>query len=190
MVKWDEFFRFDLLGKRKQAVRFQAVSNARQLGLALLEFEVDYGEFPSEATAPVIARESGKEVPLKPVSSQDYLKQLVAHGAVKNLDLMVWSRPKKGEQPDPSQSFAYVGGGSTTSNPSRPLLIAPLKEDGETFDPKPFDGKAIVLHVDCSCVTLPIQPDGRVLVKGLDQLDPDQPYWGDSKPKVHLPAAK
>ena len=53
----------------------------------------------------------------------------------------------------------------------------------DRFDPKPFEGKAVLLRMDNSVTSLPIQKDGHVLLYGKNLFDPTNPIW-DGKPPV------
>jgi len=55
------------------------------------------------------------------------------------------------------------------------------------FDPKVLGGKAIVLRVDNSVQSLPIEADGRVLIDGKDISDPAQPFWNGKVPPIKWP---
>ena len=68
-------------------------------------------------------------------------------------------------------------------SPSRPLVVTPLIPGTDRFDPKPFDGKAVILKMDNSVTSIPIQKDGHVLLNGRNILDPGHPIW-DGKPPV------
>jgi len=53
-----------LIRKKRDRGQTEAASNARQIGLALLEFEVEYGKFPDESTATKIREKRGTHVHL------------------------------------------------------------------------------------------------------------------------------
>jgi hypothetical protein len=84
-------------------------------------------------------------------------------------------------------SFAYLSGLTASGHPGRPMVVAPLVKGKTTFDPHVLGGKAVILKVDNSVISLPIEPDGRVLIDGKDIFDPAQPFWGGKVPQVKWP---
>ena len=82
--------------------------------------------------------------------------------------------------------FSYIPGRSF-DGPVRPLVLAPLNKDKKTFDPKPLNGKAVVMLSDISVHTLDINEDGVVMFKGKDLFDPKQDYWEGKAPEVKYP---
>lgn len=84
--------------------------------------------------------------------------------------------------------FAYIGNLVTTDQVARPIAISPLIPGTTRFDPKPFDGKAVILWTDNSVRSLPIErKSGRVMLDGKNLLDPSHPVWGGKPPVVALP---
>lgn len=72
-----------LLKSRKKMGMTQAISNARQVYRVLIEFETDYGQFPSDITAakkPSLQAFTGD-------SSNAYLGQLIAGGYTKSEEI-------------------------------------------------------------------------------------------------------
>jgi hypothetical protein len=55
------------------------------------------------------------------------------------------------------------------------------------FDPKPFDGKAIVLNLDSSANALTIEENGDVLLNGMNLFDARQPFWNGKAPDIKYP---
>ena len=99
----------------------EAVSNARQVGLALYEFETEYGKFPDSSTVTAVRRNTGSTLTLPDHTSNDPFAQL------------------------------------------------------------------IVLRIDNSVSNYPINSSGKIIVNGLDFLDPRQPYWSGKAPDVKWP---
>jgi len=180
---------------KKNAVA--AVMNARQLGLALFEFETEYGGYPSTGTQKDVEETAGIKLPKDDKTSNYLLLQLFAAKITENEKLFHAAIPgcavadnvitpgevlKKGEN-----AFSYVAGLSTAGNPTRPLLLAPLIPGTTKFDPKPFNGKAIVLHIDNSVTTYEIQEDGRIYRDGIDLLSPKHPIWNGKIPDIRYP---
>ncbi|MGC4015628.1 MAG: hypothetical protein QM755_14070 [Luteolibacter sp.] len=185
-----------LLRQTRCCTDTQALSNARQIGLALYDFGSDYGKFPDASTMAVVEESSGTTWNLKDRTSNDLFKQLFAVGIVTSEEIF-YARINGSKKPDNVISpeskileprecgFAYIPGGSSKSDPSRPLVVTPLIPGTLKFDPVPFGGKAVVLLANNSAKALKIQPDGRVLMPdGKDLFDPTQPYWGGVTPEV------
>lgn len=175
----------------------EEVNNARQIGLALLEFEAEYGRFPDAMTIIAVQKETGTLLPLGTKTSNDYFRQLVGSGIAQS-ESMFYCRIKDSRKPDgvmdPAHAlakgevgFAYLSGLSVEGNPSRPIIIAPLIPGTDRFDPKPFKGKAVMLKMDNSVATLPIQKDGHVLSLDQNILDPAHPVWGGKPPVIVWP---
>jgi hypothetical protein len=165
----------------------EATNNARQIGLMLIEFETDYGLFPSEKTLADVEENSGVKLPAGDKSSNTLFRQLFAAGITVTEAPFFANIPgamRGGDQNDPGKAlakgkngFAYIAGLNTAGNPARPLVVCPLIPGTTKFDPKPFGGKAIILRCDLSVQALPIEEDGTVLVDGVELLSKDHPVW-------------
>jgi hypothetical protein len=175
----------------------EAVSNARQIGLALFEFETEYGRYPDVTTLRAVQDKTGTRLPLGTKTSNDYFRQLIATGTTTS-EPIFYAKIRGSRKPDgrmdPAQAlskgevgFAYLAGLSSDGPPSRPLIVSPLVPGTDRFDPKPFDGMAVILRVDCSVTRHPIQKDGRVLVNGRNILDLKDPIWGGKPPLIAWP---
>ena len=66
----------------------------------------------------------------------------------------------------------------STGNPSRLLIVTPLIPGTDRFDPKRFDGKAIIMRMDNSVSSININSSGYVMLNGKNLLDPTNPVWG------------
>lgn len=186
----------DMVDQQKaKARKTLAVMNARQIGLALFEFETEYNSFPDEKTAPQVKTTTGTKAEVKAVTANDCFFQLIAAGIVQTdrfFSLDELAVPEPPENPKPLEklakcSFAYLSGMTAAGNPNRPVVVAPLVKGKTTFDPQVLGGKAVILKVDNSVTSLPIEPDGRVLIDGKDIFDPAQPFWGGKVPPVKWP---
>lgn len=175
----------------------EAVSNARQIGLALFEFDLEYGSYPSVGTIGAVEAKTGTSLRLGKATSNDFFRQLIAAELVTDEGLFHvkgkgvrkpgwWSSDQdvlgKGEC-----GFAYIRGLSSKGNPSRPIVMAPVVPGTRRFDPEPFDGHAVVLRIDNSVTRHRIDPDGRLMRDGMDWLDPSHPVWGAEKPVTAWP---
>lgn len=172
----------------------EAANNARQIGLMLLEFDTDYGSFPSEKTLADVEEASGVKLPAADKSSNTLFRQLFAAGITVTeapFFANITGTMKGGDQQDPAKSlstgkngFAYIAGLSSAGNPARPLVVCPLIPGTTRFDPKPFGGKAIILRIDNAVQLLPIEEDGTVLEKGVELLSKDHPVWKEFEGKA------
>jgi len=185
---------------RKKPDQTEAISNLRQIGLALFEFENEYGQYPSPATIPrVKAKHPTHTFNISGTSSNALFRQLFATNITQS-ELMFYAKIKNTKKPDgdirPGQalkkgevSFAYISGLSTKGNPSRIIAFAPIIPGTTKFDPKPFEGKAVALRIDNSVSSFTINKDGHIQdIHGNNLLFPTHPIWGDKEvPKIHYP---
>jgi hypothetical protein len=179
-----------------KAKQTAAIMKLRQLGLALFEFETNFGGFPGEETAKGVKEATGKDINLKTDTADDCFRQLLdaevlSDDKVLTMETPAANKPKPGEPVAKERkrcAFAYCYGMSAAGNPGRPLAFYPLLDGRTTFDLAPLGGRAVVLFVDNSVLSFPIEKDGRVLIRGKDMFDPDQPYWGGKKPVIKWPA--
>jgi hypothetical protein len=175
----------------------EAVNKARQIGMALFEFEAEYGRLPDATTIAEVRRRKGSSLPLRTTTSNDFFRQLISADIVQNerifyakikgcKKLGMWGVPSedvaKGEC-----GFSYLAGLSSKGNPSRPVVVTPLVPGTDHFDSKPFNGKAIILRLDNSVTSMPINRDGRVMSNGVNLLDPTNPVWGGEKFTIAWP---
>jgi hypothetical protein len=186
-----------MTGSRRKTFQTEAINNARQIGLALFEFETEYGEGPNEGTrAPVIANKP-TDLHLGTKPSNDFFRQLIAAGIVSS-ETMFFAKIKGAIKPDNLMTacevlkkgecgFSYLSGRTASGNALRPLLVTPLIPGTDRFDPKPFEGKALILKIDNSVTSLPIREDGHVWVSGMNLLDPHHPIWEGKPPVIAWP---
>jgi len=176
----------------------EAVSNARQVGLALMEFESEYGSFPDDSTRQLVQeRNPGNTIPLGTSSSNDYFRQLIA-AEMTTSEVMFYARTPGTHKPDNVMTgkralekgecgFAYVYGLSSAGNPNRPLVLYPVVPGKLLFNRKLHDGTMVMLKMDNSVTSLPIDKSGRAIFNGKDLFDPSQPFWGGKVPVVKWP---
>jgi len=177
----------DPVNALKKANTAEAINKARQIGLALLEFDTEYGFYPFEKTLADVEETTGGKLPTGDKSSNTLLRQLFAAGITaqeSSFFANVIGVMKGGFQEKPAaalakgrNAFAYIAGLNSAGIPARPLVVCPLIPGTTKFDPKPFGGKAIILRIDCSVRALPIEEDGRVLVDGVELLSKYHPIW-------------
>jgi len=182
---------------KKKGDRAEAINSARQIGLAMMQFEADYGSYPSDATAKSVAEESNTD-PESGTSSNAYFRQIIRSGIVDS-EFPFYCRASRVRKPDGNTSgdsalepgecgFAYVSNLDPKGETPRPLAMAPFVPGTTDFDPMPYDGKAIVLWTDGSVRTLPIDRNTKqVIFEGRHLLDPDHPVWAGKPPVIALP---
>ena len=200
-----------VIRQRKKADQTEAVNNARQVGIAMLEFENEYGSYPDATTAEAVKSATGSSLTLGTTNSNDYFRQLIA-GNFTQSEKMFYAKIPGAVKPDDNVKgdealkqgevgFAYMMKGTTglnaAGNPSRPLLVTPLFNNGTTgeFDLAPFDSKAIVLRMDNSVTSINIKQDKKINLAGTNSdlltSGPDS-VWGDmtDAPKIVPPKLK
>ena len=176
----------------------EKVSNLRQIGLALFEFETEYGTYPSEATAKqVTANHPGHGFDLSGDSSNALFRHLLAAGYTQS-ETMFYARVPGVRKPDGDISpgkalengevaFAYISVISTAGNPARPVALCPIIPGTTRFDTDAFEGNAYVLRADNTAATYKIKDDGHIYEKGINLLSPNNPIWGGKPFKIHYP---
>lgn len=162
-----------VIRQRKKADQTEAVNNARQVGLAMFEFENAYGSFPDTTTAEEVKKNTETSLTLGTSTSNDFFRQLLA-AEVCNSEAMFYAKTSYTKKPDNvfntssnamekgEVGFGYIMDGvkafTTAGNPSRPIVAAPLAfpfASGQ-FDTDLYDYKAVVLRIDNSVQSLPI----------------------------------
>ncbi len=185
-----------VLRQRKKADQTEATSNARQIGLALFEFEAEYGSYPNPSTAPLVAEVDGTPE-ITGNSSNDRFRQLF-RAAITASEQMFYANADGVHKPDGDISgdealspgecgFGYIENVSAKDSP-RPIALAPFVLGSDRLDPVPFDGKAVVLWSDNSVRSLPIdRVSGEAELDGRNILDPTHPVWEGTPPVLLLP---
>jgi hypothetical protein len=182
-----------VLRQRKAADRTTAISHCKCIGLALLEFDQEFGSFPNEKTADQVKDVSGTPIDLTGSSSNAAFRQLIAFGIQSEI-IFSCVHPEGIEKPDQDFSrgkaleagevgFSYICGLSTKMSPDTPVITAPMKIGTQTYWPDPYDNKAVVLCLDNS-VHAPLlrRRDGKLPVangKTLFENGPDT-VWDHS----------
>lgn len=174
--------------QRKAADRTQALNNMRSVGLAMLEFDQEFGSFPDDETAARLLEWPGTRLDLSGPYSNAYFRQLIAYG-IQSEDIFFTIHPEGSHRPDrlltPGRALSpgevglsYTYGLNTSSNPKTPLLLSPMKAGTHLAWRQPFGNRAAVLLLDNSVHALPINRRGEILLAdGSLLLDPAQAYW-------------
>ncbi|MEK7951236.1 hypothetical protein WKV53_12035 [Luteolibacter sp. Y139] len=179
------------------AYRTEAINNIKQVNLELIDFDNDYGSFPNASTIPAVKAATATTLSLGTSSSNDLLRQLIATSTYKS-EKIFWAKtagtPRKGNDVLGADAlkkgecaFTYIAGLSTSSDPNAPVLLVPVIPGTWKFDPKPFNGKAVVLRIDGSARPETIDKNGDVIIGGMNIFDPRQPYWGGKAPDIKWP---
>jgi len=183
---------------KKKPEQTGATSNLRQIGLALFEFETEYGAFPNDKTSAMVAKthpDHGYD--LSGTSSNALFRQLFAAGITRSEQMFYaqidgTKKPDgdfdKGESLDPGEvAFGYIAGLSTAGNPARVVAFCPIIPGTDRFDPKPFEGKAVVLRVDNSVASLNIDENGHAIVFGSNLLSSENELWNGKPLDIRYP---
>ncbi len=194
-----------VIRQRKKADATEATNNARQIGLALFEFETEYGSYPEND--PQIAQTLGTEpftAATTVTNSEDAFRQLFVAGITQSED-MFYAKIQGADKPDGDfdtattclqdgeNGFAYVMDSngtnalSTGGNPSRVLVVTPMVSTSG-FDPDPFDSKAVYLKIDNSVSQTRIRPGTDADDDGTTTLfdTGTGSVWGSDAPTVKL----
>ena len=206
-----------VIRQRKKADQTEAVSNARQIGLALFEFENEFGTFPGASTLTDLnaAGSPYATATIKGAAGTDsngYFKQLMQAGMTQS-ESMFYAKTPFSKKPDGDIStdqqalddgevgFGYITGAgnegmSTAGNPARVIAATPLVQDGSAFDTEPFDRNAVILKIDNSASSVkivPASPDattGPAIVGGVDLMSASNNIWGSTVPAMKAPLPK
>lgn len=175
--------------------RSKAINNLRQIGISLFEFDAEYGRFPDASTIAAVKSANATSLTLDDSSSNKLFRQLIVNGL--KSEQPFWAKtPATPRYPDDLYStdanalapgecaFAYIAGLTSSDAPETPIVLGPLEKGRSTFDPKPFQGNAVILHLDNSVSQLVIQKDGRALLNRMDIFDPRQPFWKGKVPNI------
>ncbi len=187
-----------VIRSHKNANLTQAISNLKQIGLSLLEFENEFGEYPNEKTAPLVTkRYSQHRYNLSGKSSNAFFRQIFAAGITGSEAIFYAKIPRIREPDDDTKrgkclekgevAFAYISGLSTEGNPARIVAFAPVIPGTTRFNPKPFKGMAVFLRMDNAVISMKIGEDGHVRQGGIDILSPENPVWNGELIDIRYP---
>lgn len=199
-----------IIAQKKKGDRTEAISNAKNVGMALFGFEEDYGSYPCESTAEEVKTNNpDSNMNFGNTSSNDYFRQLLAAGHI-DQEKPFYAKAPYTKKPDNVMSegkalaagevgFCYIMASTTeplssSGNSARPIIAAAVYNgatDG-TFDLDVYDKKAVVLRLDNSTAVESIRPsDKKVLVGGGKTLlqggDKDSVWGTDVNPIVKAP---
>lgn len=184
---------------KKRPDQTEAVSNLRQIGIALDEFENEFGEFPNDSTAALINKKyPGHGYDLSGKSSNAIFRQFFVMGIAQSEEAIFYAKIAGTRRPDGDTApgkfiekgevgFAYIAGLTPDGNPNRPIAFAPVIPGTKKFDPKPFDGRAVILRTDNSVISVNIGKNGQALLGGADMLSPENPIWDGQALDIRYP---
>ena len=182
----------------KKAELVEAISNLKQINLALYEFQMQYGSYPNDQTAELVRQKHPSKFNLSGTSSNARFRQLFAAKIVESEQIFYAKFPGV-SRPDGDTSsghlldkgevaFAYIAGLPTKDNPSLPIAFGPVIPGTNRFDPKPFKGKAIILRIDNSVSVIRIKENGEAMISGGESLlDPNNKLWNGKAPDIRYP---
>jgi len=201
-----------ILKAKKNADKAQTINNAKQIGIALSEFDSSYDSYPSEDTR-IQLEEEGAEPPSGDDANAYFAQLIVAQSTdseaifyakgvrgTKKGDDVISNRDNILERGENGFGYVMLAGSQALSSSytrsSTPLAVAPLKEGGSdpVFDDNPYSGDYVYLKGDNSVSTGKLSKDGsgKALLKGqgrttLFSTGPDS-VWEDDEPEVKAPA--
>jgi len=197
-----------ILRQQKKAALSEAISNAKEIGLAMMNFDSDYGSFPSDSTAKTVKENTNTDLTLGTSSSNDYFRQLLA-ASYCDAEKIFYVKTPYTKKPDNviqgskalengEVGFGYIMASmteaqSSSGNSGRPLLVTPLLNAGTdgTCDLDQFDKKAVVLRLDHSATAETVRPaDKQVNLGGgktLLQTGTDTVWGTDVTPVIKPP---
>ncbi|HEY1120078.1 MAG TPA: hypothetical protein VGE67_00700, partial [Haloferula sp.] len=184
------------MGHSPAVDRTFAIGSLKQMNLALIDFDSDYGRFPDAATITDVKAATHTTIPLGDGTSNELFRQLVAAG---NKSEKIFWAPSPGHRRKPNDILgtdalakgecihSYVAGLSTKDDPGAIIAMAPMISGTIRFDPVPYGNKAVVLRVDGSAKPESLDGTGHINIYGKDPLDPSQPHWHGKAPDLKWP---
>ena len=190
------------------ARKAKAINHAKQIGIAMIEFDHEFGHFPSEDSRKKLVA-AGKKLP-KGDTANHFLGQLLAANILDSEKFFYVDKipgTKKGDDvfntPETilgrgENGFGYVmlADGKPLSQEFRfstlPVVVAPLLKGGKnpTFQRKLFNGEGVYLKLDSSVGTCEISKKGELLFRptGKDLFSTEgETIWGKDTPDVKEP---
>ncbi|MFK7910870.1 MAG: hypothetical protein AB8F34_09720 [Akkermansiaceae bacterium] len=179
-----------VLKSHKKADVTEAVNNAKQIYCLLLEFDGEYGQFPTDATAVDELQGYRGEY------SNDYLAQFFAAGYTRSEEIFyakggssLQKKPdgviddREDQLSEGECGFAYIKDLSMRSHKETPVLLAPMYGDGYKFNTDAFEGKGVMLEVSGRVRLLRLNGEGEAMIAGGKKLFDG----GEGTPWEHKP---
>ncbi len=179
----------------------QAISNARQIGVALFEFENSYGNFPDDDTAIAVKDATDTNI-VSGQSANDRFRQIL-RANIADSEEMFYAKAPYTKKPDKITNTdekalgkGEVGFGmivnadntglSSSGNTSRPIVVAPFTApcNKPEFDSDAYLGQSVVLKADRSVEAFQIVPTSKKIKIGGKDITQDgqDTVWGASNP--------
>ncbi len=179
-----------VLKQRKKAHRTQAVSNAKQIAIALFDFDEEFLSYPNDLTAtrslPSVGLPEGAAN-----DANDCFNQLVVSNKTNKSEAIFFVRGASTFQPDDDimggksleageNGFGYVKGLSSGSPVGSYIIMTPLAAGStDTFNVNTFDGEAILLKNDQSVTVERVnEQSGKIIKNGENVFSANHPGWG------------
>ncbi len=200
-----------VMRQTRRADQTEAVSNAKQIGLALFEFDTAYSGYPDSSTAEDVTENTQTTLTFAGGASNDFFRQLIA-AEIAQAEGMFYAKTAFSRKPDNvftsnenalsagEVGFGYIMNGekaiSSAGNPSRAIAVAALAFPFETgkFDFDIYNGKAVLLKVDNSAASVDIlKSSGLAQLGGGKNLlaTGDDTVWGTGvTPRIINPSPK
>jgi hypothetical protein len=196
-----------VIRQAKKADQAEAISNARQVGIALLEFQQEYNSYPCASTqTTLLANITDSTWTPDATTANGLFLQLFVAGITES-ETMFYAKSPISKKPDGNTKttkcleagevgFGYildgVKGQTAAGNPARVLCLAPMSATlTGKFDPDQYDKKGVILRVDNSVTAVTVNKDGIAMVNGADMLTASaDSFWGTMTPTVISPIKK
>ena len=183
----------------KRAALAEAISNSKQVKLALDSFATDFdGQYPSEDTAEYLS-EGGTGT----TYSNDYFRQMFLSGDtesetifwVKNSPVASKAAPddkvKEGGRIQAAQvlqegdaHWAYITDQTNLDTGSRPIILDGYKNGTSEWDPTTWDNKVVVVRIDGAAKAMRMRPSDLKVLDGSknDILSAQADAWDGESP--------
>lgn len=207
-----------IIAQQKKGARAEAISNIKQVGMAMFSFDQDYNGYPSRASGTEVDTNNPESnITLAYVTSNDFFRQLIKAGFIDGEKSFYakssYTRKADGVITNDSAlapgecGFSYVMGRdpdplSSSGNSGQALLLAvAYKDPGGAVDQTGkceldvYDKKAVVFRIDNSATAESIRPSDKLVLVGggktLLQGNDKDSVWGDTlTPTLKVPAPK
>jgi prepilin-type N-terminal cleavage/methylation domain-containing protein len=195
-----------IINQIKRADRTEAISNARQIGIAFFSFQEEYSSLPDADTQTTVEENNeDSDITASTDSANGYFRQLFISG-ITSSESMFFAKTGLSKKGDGAlaektleageNAYGYImnqdQGLTTGGNASRITAVTPLDDSGSKFNLDPFDSKAVCLKMDNSAVALTINSSGEVVLGGGKKLldTGAGTIWGTSTtPQIVAPEA-
>ncbi len=187
---------------RRDHDKHQAINNAKQVGMYLLEFDMEFGSFPGDNTAADVVKATGSTLDFSDGSSNAAFRQLIAYGCDNEGIFHVRHPETATRRPDwridgahalesGEVGFSYVHGLDSSCPVETPVLLTPMNSGSHDrfWATELFKKQAIVLRADNSILMAPVRTSDQKAVDevGVPVLDVSQSYLGGKWPDIRHP---